>query len=72
MNRREFLKAAALSSMIFMPGVKGWAFGESTAEPNANTKKLIVILLRGGIDGLNVVVPSCDPNYYALRPTVAF
>ncbi len=71
MNRREFLKAAALSSMIFMPGVKGWAFGESTAEPNANTKKLIVILLRGGIDGLNVVVPYGDPNYYALRPTIA-
>jgi len=71
MNRREFLKAAALSSMIFLPGVRGWAFGESNLDSNTNTKKLIVILLRGGIDGLNVVVPYGDPNYYALRPTIA-
>lgn len=69
MNRREFLKAAALSSMIFMPGVSGWAFGGSNSD--VNTKKLIVILLRGGIDGLNVVIPYGDPNYYSLRPTIA-
>jgi uncharacterized protein (DUF1501 family) len=71
MNRREFLKAAALSSMIFLPGVKGWAFSQGTPETAVNTKKLIVILLRGGIDGLNVVVPYGDPNYYTLRPTIA-
>jgi uncharacterized protein (DUF1501 family) len=71
LNRREFLKAAALSSMIFLPGIKGWAFSQGTPETAGNTKKLIVILLRGGIDGLNVVVPYGDPNYYALRPTIA-
>jgi uncharacterized protein (DUF1501 family) len=69
MNRREFLKAAALSSMIFLPGIRGWALSGDNAGPS--TKKLIVVLLRGGIDGLNVVVPYGDPNYYSLRPTIA-
>jgi uncharacterized protein (DUF1501 family) len=69
MNRREFLKAAALSSMVFLPGIRGWALSGDNAGPS--TKKLIVVLLRGGIDGLNVVVPYGDPNYYLLRPTIA-
>jgi uncharacterized protein (DUF1501 family) len=34
-------------------------------------QRLIVILLRGAVDGLNVVVPYGDPAYYAARPTIA-
>jgi uncharacterized protein (DUF1501 family) len=30
-----------------------------------------VILLRGAVDGLNVVIPYGDENYYRLRPTIA-
>lgn len=71
MDRRQFLKVAALSSMMFLPGLRGWAFSEGTPEDASSKKKLIVILLRGGIDGLNVVVPYGDPNYYLLRPTIA-
>ena len=37
--------------------------------PGGNT--LVVISLRGGIDGLGVVVPHGDPAYYAARPTTA-
>jgi uncharacterized protein (DUF1501 family) len=70
MNRREFLKASVLSSLCFFPGLSGWAFrqGESSDEPK---KRLIVVFLRGGMDGLNVVVPYGDPNYYSIRPTIA-
>ena len=32
---------------------------------------MVVISLRGGIDGLGVVVPHGDPAYYAARPTTA-
>lgn len=32
---------------------------------------LVVINLRGGWDGLNVVVPYNEANYYRLRPTIA-
>ena len=32
---------------------------------------LVTIFQRGAVDGLNMVVPFGDPNYYALRPTIA-
>jgi uncharacterized protein (DUF1501 family) len=32
--------------------------------------RLIVVFLRGAVDGLNVVVPYDDPDYAALRPTI--
>jgi uncharacterized protein (DUF1501 family) len=37
----------------------------------ANKKKLVVIFQRGAVDGLNVVVPYTEQNYYAMRPTIA-
>jgi X-X-X-Leu-X-X-Gly heptad repeat protein len=69
MNRRDFLKAALISTSLILPGTSGWAFRSGSAR--GARKKLIVIFLRGGIDGLNVVVPYGDPNYYSLRPTIA-
>ena len=69
MNRRDFLKAALFSSALLLPGASGWAYKNPKAQ--GNQKKLIVVFLRGGIDGLNVVVPYGDPNYYTLRPTIA-
>jgi uncharacterized protein (DUF1501 family) len=69
MNRREFIKLASLSSLsLFAPGLAGWAFSNGSDAP---TKKLIVILLRGGVDGLNIVAPYGDPLYYGLRPRIA-
>ena len=50
-------------------------FGESVMQtsyagtPGGNV--LVVISLRGGIDGLGVVVPHGDPGYYKARPTTA-
>jgi len=32
---------------------------------------LVVVFLRGGADGLNLVVPKEDRNYYFYRPTIA-
>lgn len=32
---------------------------------------LVVLFLRGGADGLNIVVPYGDDNYYKLRPSLA-
>jgi uncharacterized protein (DUF1501 family) len=34
-------------------------------------QRLIVILLRGAVDGLNVVVPYAEEAYYAARPSIA-
>lgn len=50
-------------------------FGESVMQtsyagtPGGNV--LVVLSLRGGIDGLGVVVPHGDPGYYKARPTTA-
>ncbi len=35
------------------------------------TKRLIVVFLRGAVDGLNVVVPYQEAAYYAARPRIA-
>jgi uncharacterized protein (DUF1501 family) len=37
----------------------------------ANHKKLVVIFQRGAADGLNIVVPYRESNYYAMRPSIA-
>lgn len=34
-------------------------------------KTMVVVFLRGGIDGLNAVIPFRDRNYLSLRPTIA-
>lgn len=37
----------------------------------ANKKKLVVLFQRGAADGLNIVVPYQEKNYYAMRPSIA-
>jgi uncharacterized protein (DUF1501 family) len=34
-------------------------------------RRLVVVMLRGAVDGLNVVVPYGDAAYYEARPTIA-
>jgi uncharacterized protein (DUF1501 family) len=41
------------------------------AEQAGRGKVLVVIFQRGGMDGLNVVVPFKDRAYYSLRPNIA-
>jgi uncharacterized protein (DUF1501 family) len=37
----------------------------------APKQRLVVVFQRGAADGLNVVVPYGEKNYYAMRPTIA-
>ncbi len=70
MDRREFLRAAGMASLCAMvPGVQAWAVEAASEKAAAN--KLVVVFLRGAIDGLSVVVPYSDPGYYAIRPKIA-
>jgi len=69
MRRRHFLDALALGAGILLPvGRAAWAASAPAANPTG--KKLIVVMLRGAVDGLNVVAPVGDPNYARLRPTI--
>ncbi len=70
MNRRKFLYQAGLVSAgtIAALGTHGWV----ARTPAANGRnRLIVVFLRGAVDGLNVVVPYKDEAYYEARPTIA-
>ncbi|NET07059.1 MAG: DUF1501 domain-containing protein [Symploca sp. SIO2B6] len=71
MNRRKFIQLASLiaTSGIVSIGTHGWA-AKGFAQTK-NRKRLIVIFLRGGIDGLNVVVPYREAAYYEARPRIA-
>ena len=68
MNRRNFIEQMALGAGLLLPlGRHSWA--ATAAQPTR--RKLIVVMLRGAVDGLNVVAPVGDPNYARLRPTIA-
>lgn len=71
MQRRRFIQQAALmaGASLIPIGVNGWAAQGMAQAPN--TPRLIVIFLRGAVDGLNLVVPYPEPNYYEARPTLA-
>jgi uncharacterized protein (DUF1501 family) len=66
MNRREFLKRSVGATVLPL-GPGAWAAATAGGGP----KRLIVILLRGAVDGLNVVVPYAEPTYHEVRPTIA-
>lgn len=71
-SRRVFLKSSALA-MFGVGAAPVWLARAMYAKdaPGQRKKILIAIFQRGAVDGLNVVVPHGEPNYYALRPGIA-
>ncbi len=72
-SRRIFMKNGALA-LVGTSAIPAFLSRSVLAEMTtaaANKKKLVVIFQRGAVDGLNVVVPYTEPNYYAMRPTIA-
>ncbi len=67
-NRREFLRGAlsvgccAAASPMLTPVTVAAAPGEN---------RLVVIILRGAMDGLGVAAPYGDRDYAGLRPRIA-
>lgn len=67
MKRRDFISAMAAGASLVLPlGPNAWA---ATGE-NPTRQKLVVVMLRGAVDGMNVVAPMGDANYARLRPTI--
>ena len=78
MNRRFFLKSggialASLSMSVSAPSFLERAVLGQTRNliTGGKRKTLIAIFQRGAVDGLNMVVPHGERNYYDLRPTIA-
>ena len=64
MDRRRFLTSAGLGcATLAMPTV---AFANAAIE-----KKMVLVILRGAMDGLALVVPHGDPDYARLRGELA-
>jgi uncharacterized protein (DUF1501 family) len=72
-TRRGFMKSGALA-LVGTSTIPSFLTRSVLAEMTTaaeNRKKLVVLFQRGAADGLNIVVPYREKNYYAMRPTIA-
>lgn len=71
-SRRYFLKSAGLT--LFGAGLVP-SFMRRTAyalgAPGGRRKVLVAIFQRGAVDGLNMVIPFAEKDYFSMRPTIA-
>jgi uncharacterized protein (DUF1501 family) len=69
LSRRVFLRhgAAAMITVGFAPSF----LARAAAAAGARKKLLIAIFQRGAVDGLNMVVPYGEADYYRARPSIA-
>ncbi len=70
-TRRVFLRNSALAVVgtAAVPSFLTRA-ARGAVQPGTRTKRLVVIFQRGAADGLNIVVPHGEPQYYAMRPSI--
>lgn len=68
-SRRLFLRQGGLAmlSLGFAPGF----LSRAAAGTGGRRKLLITVFQRGAVDGLNMVVPYGDADYYRTRPSIA-
>jgi uncharacterized protein (DUF1501 family) len=70
LSRRQFLASSATLSAaaVIFPE---WLPRITLADHYSSTRDIMVsVFLRGGVDGLAMVIPHTSPEYYALRPTI--
>jgi uncharacterized protein (DUF1501 family) len=68
-SRRYFVKSGAMAmlSLGFAPSF----MARAAAAADSRRRLLIAIFQRGAVDGLNMVVPYGEADYYRLRPSIA-
>src|SRR6202048_3683442 len=69
-SRRYFLKRSGVA-MVGLGAMPAFLQRAVAATPASGKKQLVVLFQRGAADGLNIVVPFGESNYYRLRPTIA-
>ncbi|MDE1170269.1 MAG: DUF1501 domain-containing protein [Verrucomicrobium sp.] len=75
LTRRYFLKTSGLLALYC--GITPFdllaqaGLSQKDIRPVAADRTLVVVFLRGGMDGLNFVVPHGDADYYKLRQSIA-
>lgn len=69
-NRRFFLRNGALA-VAGTAAIPSFLVRSVLAETTGTRRgRLVVVFQRGAVDGLNVVVPYREKNYYSMRPTI--
>jgi uncharacterized protein (DUF1501 family) len=78
MNRRFFIKSGGIALATLSMSVSAPSFLERAVLGQTRNlitggkrKTLIAIFQRGAVDGLNMVVPHGERDYYDLRPSIA-
>lgn len=71
-SRRDLLKRTGVLAMGMLAW-PAWMPRVALAPQNAPTQGdlLVCVFMRGGVDGLNLVTPHGDKNYYSARETLA-
>src|SRR5262245_63030872 len=65
-TRRQFLQSSALVSLAPLVPAFLWQSALAT-DAKSHGRKLVVIQLDGGNDGLNTIIPYADENYARVR-----
>lgn len=69
-SRRYFLKQGGVA-MVGLSAMPAFLQRAAAETPTGGKKQLVVLFQRGAADGLNIVVPFGEPNYYRMRPSIA-
>jgi uncharacterized protein (DUF1501 family) len=69
-SRRYFMKQGSIA-MVGLSTMPAFLQRAIAATPSTGKKQLVVLFQRGAADGLNIVVPFAEQNYYRMRPTIA-
>jgi uncharacterized protein (DUF1501 family) len=69
-SRRYFLKQGGIA-MVGLSAMPAFLQRAVASTPMPNKKQFVVLFQRGAADGLNIVVPFAEPNYYRMRPSIA-
>jgi uncharacterized protein (DUF1501 family) len=70
LNRRFFLHKGALA-LAGTTAIPQFLIRTVMAQAATPKRRLVVIFQRGAADGLNIVVPYRERNYYAMRPSIS-
>jgi len=68
-SRRIFLKSGAMTMLSL--GCAPSFLARAAAATTGRRRLLIAVFQRGAVDGLNMVVPFGESEYYRLRPSIA-
>lgn len=70
MDRRTFITTSGISVLSLLSGISNFSLAQTPSKIKNATQNgpFIIVFLRGGADGLNILSPLDDPNFLSARP----